>query len=122
MAADGTLKTRLWLDGCLRQVALTGQSYYIAHRGDDASGTVGLKLTLPTRQGCRVLLQGRDDTGALTWLPALQGAIVPEADADAYLARLADRDPDIWIVEIETRDGLLPAGFAALPFGRNGPL
>ncbi len=120
--ADGTLKTRLWLDGCLRQVSLTGQAYYIAHRGDDARGTVVLKLMLPAGQGCRVLRQERDDTNALVWIPALQGATATEADADAYLTRLADRDPDVWVVEIETRDGQLPTGFADLPLGRAAPL
>lgn len=55
--------------------------------------------------GCRVLTQTRDLDGFLCWMPALEGKLVPEADADAYIARQTARDPDLWVVEVETRDG-----------------
>lgn len=55
-----------------------------------------------------ILTQGRDLDGNLTWFPALDGALVEEAEADAYLERTASRDPDVWIVEIEHRDGWHP--------------
>src|SRR3546814_12521693 len=58
--------------------------------------------------GVRVLSQTRDMEGALAWMPALGGKLVPDAEADAYIERAVKRDPDAWVVEIEARDGRHP--------------
>ena len=102
------LPTKLWLDGYLRQHALTGQAYYIIHKGESESGTIALKLTITQDNGCRILTQGRNIDGEMGWITAFKGATIPESEATPYLARLSERDPDIWIVELETRDGTHP--------------
>ena len=76
----------------------------MAHRGDPHSGIVILKLN-QLDQGCRVMSQMRDLDGKLGWMEALEGALVPEAEADVYIARQAERDPDLWVIEIEDRLG-----------------
>ncbi len=50
----------------------------------------------------------RDMDGKLGWMPALKGELVPEPEADEYIQRAVQRDPDLWVVEIETRDGSHP--------------
>ncbi len=102
------LPTRLWLDGHLRQLAAQGVFYTIVHKGDESRGTVALKLNLGRASGCRVLIQARSPEGALGWLAAFENALVAEEQADTYLTRLVDRDPDVWVVEIESRDGSHP--------------
>lgn len=102
------LPTKLWLDAHLRAHAALGQSYYIVHRGDNASGTIVLKLILGRKEGCRVYSQARDNEGELAWLPAFEGRIVSETEADAYIQRLTARDPDLWGVEVESPTGTLP--------------
>jgi hypothetical protein len=79
----------------------------VARKGEPKGGTVLLKLNL-LEAGCRVLTQMRDLDGRLGWLPALKGATVPEAEADTYIARAVARDPDLWVIEIEHRDGRHP--------------
>jgi len=79
----------------------------VVHKGDAKGGTLLLKLNLLDR-GCRVLSQARDIDGTLGWLAAFKGEAVPEAEADEHIARAISRDPDLWVVEIEDRDGRHP--------------
>lgn len=111
---NNDLPTRLWLDGHLRQLAARGVFYTIVHKGDEGRGTVALKLNLGRSEGCRILVQVRTPEGTLAWLSAFDNALVTEDQADMYLARLTDRDPDVWVVEIESRDGSHP--FSGLIF------
>jgi hypothetical protein len=39
------------------------------------------------------------------FIRSLKAQPAPEADAEAYLGRQIKFDPDIWIVEVEDRDG-----------------
>jgi hypothetical protein len=58
-----------------------------------------------------VLAQTTAPDGGLAWHRPLGPAPVPEAEADAYIARQAGYDPDIWALEILDRHGTyLPDG------------
>lgn len=107
MSADDRLPTELWIKAHLRRCHADGLFATVAHKGDPTGGLVLLKLNM-LEHGCRVLTQTRDLDGHLAWLPALEGKAVPEADADAYVARAVKRDPDLWAIEIEDREGRHP--------------
>lgn len=49
--------------------------------------------------------QSRNLDGALAWLPALNGDAVAERDADNFIDRQVGYDPDVWVVEIEDKQG-----------------
>lgn len=105
--SDGRLPTEIWLMAGLRRCSAEGIAATVVRRGERQSGTVILKINQFER-GCRILTQGRDLDGELTWFPALDGALIEESEADAYLERSASRDPDVWVVEIEHREGWHP--------------
>jgi len=100
----GRIPTELWIKAHLRRLAVRGVPAVVARRGDAHGGMVILKVNR-LDLGCHVLTQTRDLDGALCWLSALDGRLVAESEADAYIARQTARDPDLWVVEVETRDG-----------------
>jgi hypothetical protein len=107
MADEDRLPTALWVDAHLRLLTLQAKPYYIVNKGAYASGTVMLKINTLT-EGCRVLQQQRNFDGVLGWMQLFKGKKVPEAEADAYLRKAVDRDPDVWVIEIEDREGINP--------------
>ena len=101
------LPTEVWVKAHIRRCLAEGVPVTVARRGEPHGGILLLKLNQLER-GCRLLSQTRDLDGRIAWLPALKGALVAEDEADGYIARAVERDPDLWVVEIEHRDGWHP--------------
>lgn len=78
------------------------------HKGNDARGSVVLQLFLGRGAGCRILSQATAPDGSPGWLAAFDGRAVPEDEAKSYVERLIARDPDVWVVELESPDGRHP--------------
>lgn len=104
---DDRLPTHLWVMAEVRRCLAEGTPVVVARRGERQGGGLLVKLNL-LEQGCRVLTQVRDLDGRLAWMPALEGRLVPDAEADAYIERAVRRDPDLWVVEVEDRQGRNP--------------
>ena len=99
---DDRLPTKLFLDAHLNRLRMEAVPYYIWNKGAYGSGTILLKIN-GIENGCLVLQQQRNLDGELGWMTLFKGGKVPESEADAYLKRAIDRDPDIWAIEIEDR-------------------
>ncbi len=104
---DDRLPTHLWIQAHIRSCSVEGTPATVMHKGERMSGMLLLKLN-QLDLGCRVLTQMRDIDGKLGWMPALKGELVTEREADEYIERAVKRDPDLWVVEIENRDGKHP--------------
>jgi len=104
---EGRIATELWVMAHIRRCTAQGIVATVVKRGDDWGGAVVIKLNL-LGPGCRVLTQSRDVDGNIAWLQAKDGAILSDAEADEYIARQTARDPDLWVLEIEDRDGRIP--------------
>lgn len=104
---DDRLPTEIWVKAHLRRCHAEAIPVMVLHKGDTNGGTVLLKV-LQRDAGCRLLSQMRDMEGRLGWLSALGAGLVPETEADAYIERAVARDPDLWVIEVESRDGSHP--------------
>ncbi len=104
---DERLKAEFWIMAHVRRCNDEGIPAIVVRRGDSRGGTLVLKIN-QFDQGCRVLSQALGPDGALGWIAAFKGERVPEAEADGYIARATARDPDLWVVEIESPDGWHP--------------
>ena len=107
MTSDDRLPTEIWLQAYLRRCSVAGMAATVVRRGDRSSGMVLLKINR-LGDGCSLLTQTRDLEGRIAWLRAASGALMPESEADAYIERAVRRDPDLWVVEIESRSGEHP--------------
>ncbi len=101
---EARLKTGIVVSAALRVATLRAIPMVVARRGDGDAGTILVKLNR-LDLGCTVLAQTRTPKGELAWLKATGEEPVNEVTADSYIARQVKRDPDLWVVEIEDRDG-----------------
>jgi hypothetical protein len=96
------LASGVWVSAYLTRLRLADIAAYVTARGDATAGAVVVKVALP--DGTARSWERRSDllTGARAWMLLAEG---PEAEVDALLARARGRDPDLWIIELEDRQG-----------------
>jgi len=97
------LSSDLWVYALLRRVQLAGGFATIARKGDARGGAVLIKAFDPRTRSARLWAEAFGKDGETMWMRPLDSEA--EADVDAYIARAARIDPDIWVVEIEDADG-----------------
>lgn len=103
MAAEvARLAAGIWVSAYLRRLQAEGIAAYVAAKGDATAGAVIVKLA--TMDGRATALQRSFDlmSGERAWVVLAEGA---EAEVDAALARQRKFDPDLWVIEVEDREG-----------------
>jgi hypothetical protein len=98
---EARLKSGIWIKALIRRCDLAAIPVAVTARGDSDAGAILLKFSAGDT-GCSVLSQVRGQHGELVWMRATGSLPVAEAEADAYIARQRQRDPDIWVAEIES--------------------
>ena len=95
------LKSGIWIKALVRRCDLAAVPIAVLARGDADAGAILLKFN-GGANGFSVLTQARGRDGELLWMRATGPDPVAEAAADSYIARQRQRDPDIWVAEIES--------------------
>jgi hypothetical protein len=99
------IPAHLWVSALIRRAQLGGAFATIAHRGDAERGDVVVKVT-PERGKARLYAPAFNPDGPLEFeaLPPGDGD-ADEADVEALIAKRLKMDRDLWVIEIEDRDG-----------------
>jgi hypothetical protein len=102
------LRSEIWVKAYIRRCAAAGVAAAVARHGDDDAGAIYIRVN---RLDGTSLLFGPSPAGLglsaedRRWMPHLTASGNPDQAVESYLAREAAFDPDLWIVEIEARDG-----------------
>ncbi len=97
------LKAKFWVDALVRRAETGFASAYVIRRGDEDAGTVLVKVVAADRLA-RLFVPARDQNGTRVW-QLYRKTPIPEPEADDYCRRRMENDPDVWIIEIEDRQG-----------------
>jgi hypothetical protein len=102
------VKSELWVRAYIRRCQAEGVPVVIARRGDEAAGAIFICID---RLDGTVSLYGPAPSGSAgseierRWVNCLGSNRASAAEANLYLNRQREYDPDLWIVEIEDRAG-----------------
>ncbi len=96
------LTAEFWVQAYLARLRLADIPAFLTKKGDATAGAVLVKVA--TLDGRATVYQRSFDlmTGERAWVVLAEGE---EAAVDASIARQRGFDPDLWVVEIEDRQG-----------------
>lgn len=97
------LNAGFFVRAVIRRAEVAGAQGYVLRKGAEEAGAVILKIARLDGT-CMVLNQTVGADGARVWARPL-GEVCDEAKAAAWCDKQLSFDPDLWIVEIEDRQG-----------------
>jgi hypothetical protein len=116
------VKSEIWVRAYLRRCQAQGVPVVIARRGDEAAGAIFICID---RLDGTVLLYGPAPAGLSGsemergWMSCFRTGAVSPAKAGEYLTRQTEFDPDLWIIELEDKEGRHFLGDAAVESGED---
>lgn len=97
------LSTDVWVGALIRRAELGGAFAAVARKGDPRAGAVLVKAVNRGDGTARLYAEATRADGERIWMQPM--ASTQEAELDAYVQRSLRIDPDLWVVEIEDRQG-----------------
>ncbi len=102
------LKSEIWIKAYLRKCSAAGAPAVIVRHGDDDAGAIFIKISMLDGTA---ILYGPAPAGfeagdaERSWVPHLGRPGTADAEVETYLEQQFDYDPDVWVVEVEDRQG-----------------
>lgn len=98
------LTSDLWVHAHLRLCAVNNVPAVVVRRGDATAGSILIKVNWLDGRAT-VLSPSTGLDGERVWLRLTGEEPKPETEADALIAKQVSRDPDLWVIEMEDRQG-----------------
>ena len=103
------LKSAIYVSALIRRCEVAGTQAFLVRRGAEEAGAIFIKVnrldgTCYVLSPAQRAMLGDEMEAGRAWTRPL-GESADETKARDYLARQTTFDPDIWIVEIEDRQG-----------------
>ncbi|MCA0872726.1 DUF1491 family protein [Seohaeicola saemankumensis] len=96
------LVAAFWVQAYLTRLRLQEIPAFVTSHGDNDAGAVLIKINTLDGQA-RAFQRGYDlATGNRRWVELIAGA---EPEVDAAIRRQIEFDPDLWVIEVEDRQG-----------------
>lgn len=97
------LKAGIFVRAMIRRAEVAGAAAYVVKKGTEESGAIILTITNPGVSSL-ILSQARRGDGELVWVKPL-GDAPDQERIRTWLDKQQKFDPDLWVVEIEDRQG-----------------
>lgn len=102
MATEARLASGLWVAAYLARLQAAFIPAYVTRRGDATAGAVVIKAARLDGTATAHVRRYDFATDTRRWEVLTEGA---EPEVDAVLTRETRADPDLWLIEIESREG-----------------
>ena len=97
------LNSDLWVGALIRRAEIGGAFATVVKKGDARAGSVIVKAYDTSTRTARLYVEAFGPDGERLWMQPVSSD--SESELDAYVARQRGYDPDLWVVEIEDRQG-----------------
>lgn len=97
------ISTDVWVAALIRRAEIEGAFATVVKRGDARAGSVIVKAYDTSNRIARLYTEAFGTDGERLWMQPVSSD--SESELDAYIARQRGYDPDLWVVEIEDRQG-----------------
>lgn len=102
---DERLPTKVWVEALMRRAQVAGASAFVLQRGEESRGDVLIKVA-DLQGSARAFVPRTSMEGTRVFVDLeVQGVGPEEGSVDDYVSRAKDRDRDLWVIEIEDREG-----------------
>ncbi|MDX8350308.1 DUF1491 family protein [Cognatiyoonia sp. IB215446] len=96
------LTAEIWVSAYLTRLRLQDIPAFVVKRGDGTAGAVLVKLNTLDGRACCYQRSFDLMTGARQWVVLTEG---DEAEVDVSITKQQGFDPDLWVIEVEDRQG-----------------